>query len=56
MVRAAAKNFNGTTVLTNPNQYENFIHIASTNKNLYLMNYEKKWLFKHLKTHHTMKP
>ena len=33
MIRAAAKNFYGTTVLTDPDQYDKFIHIANTNQN-----------------------
>jgi len=42
MIRAAAKNFYGTTVLTDPDQYENFIHTANTNQNEIPFEYRKK--------------
>jgi len=42
MIRAAAKNYENVTILTNPNEYEHFIETAQKNKNVISLEYRKK--------------
>ncbi|MDC0216343.1 bifunctional phosphoribosylaminoimidazolecarboxamide formyltransferase/IMP cyclohydrolase [Candidatus Pelagibacter sp.] len=42
MVRAAAKNYNDVTVITNPNQYENLFQELKKNKGSTSLNFRKK--------------
>tara|TARA_B100001175_G_scaffold306280_1_gene304199 strand:- start:820 stop:2358 length:1539 start_codon:yes stop_codon:yes gene_type:complete len=42
MVRAAAKNYNDVVVITNPNQYDNFIKELNTNNGTTSLNFRKK--------------